>query len=81
MASEETDIPQHYIDFCKAVGRLAKEYKLRNVTAKFNPGFDSPWREQIEMSWDSGRHYADVNKVHITSVRNLNTDIDTEENR
>lgn len=75
----ETDIPQRYIDFCKAVGRLAREYKLRNLTAQFNPGFDDLWRERVEMSWASGRHFADVNKVSITSTRHLNTTVDTEE--
>lgn len=57
---EDSDIPQRYVDFCKAVARLAKEHKLRNLTAKFNPGFDSPWREQIEMSWERRRRTPDV---------------------
>lgn len=73
----DTDIPQRYIDFCKAVGRLAREHKLRNLTMQFNPGFDDIWREQIEMSWASGRHYADAGKVSITSTRRLNTTVDT----
>lgn len=75
---DESDIPERYIDFCRAVGRLAKEYKLHDLTAGFNPGFNDPWRERIEMSWASGRHYADINKVSITSTRHLNTTVDTE---
>lgn len=74
----ETDIPQRYIDFCKAVGRLAREYELRDLTASFKPGFDDLWRERVEMSWASGRHFADAGKVAITSTRHLNTTVDTE---
>lgn len=75
-AENNSDIPQRYVDFCRAVSRLAKEYKLHNLKADFNPDFDDPWHERIEMFWASGRHYADVNKVHITSTRYLNTTVE-----
>ena len=72
---EQPRIPQEYIDLCKEIGALARKYKLRDLQASFRPGFGSIWSEQVEMSWASGRHYADIGKVNITSTQRVNVQI------
>lgn len=71
-------IPIRYIEFCKAVGRLAREYKLTDLNASFRPGVFEDWYETVEMSWASGRHYDGANRVTITSSKRIVTTVDTE---
>ena len=78
MANEITEntIPKEHQEFCKAVARLCREYKLQDFAAQYSPGHADPWDARIEFSWASGRHFADIGKVSIVSTLRVHTDVD-----
>lgn len=75
MADEKIEIPQSHQDFCKAVGKLAREHNLERFGGSFRPGFGDPWGETIEFSWEQGRHGEDSDQIKIWSTKRVNTRI------
>lgn len=71
----ESAIPQKYVDFCKAVTKLAAELDLNNLGLNFIPGYHDAWRDQIVMRWDSGRHGEDMTRLTVTSTVTLRTEV------
>ena len=61
-------IPAELVQFCKEVARLAAQYELSRLNMTFNPGFNTPWRDAIQMAWDSGRHGDNAHRLNITST-------------
>lgn len=60
-------IPEKYLEFCKAVGRLCREAGLHDFTGSFSPPlFAGDWRNKIEFHWEQGRHGA-KNQENLTS--------------
>lgn len=80
MPENTITIPEKYVEVCRAIGKIAKEAGLHDLQVTFRPGFSDSlhWSEQIQMSWVSGRHFADINKVNITSTQRLQTTVTTE---
>jgi hypothetical protein len=68
-------IPASHLDFCREVGRLAKEHRLNRVTITFQPGFRDEWRDQISATWESGRHEEEVGIIHVESTVRVHTSI------
>ena len=64
-------IPKKYIDMAEAVGKLAIEAGLRNFSLSINPGFGSAWRDQIQVTWETGRHGEDERQLRVTSTVNI----------
>lgn len=72
----ESNIPQQHIEFCKAVAKLATEFKLNSVGLTFQPGYQDQWHDQIQMSWTQGRHGAERNNLTVTSTVQVRAAID-----
>jgi hypothetical protein len=67
------DIPERHQEFCRKVARLAREHGLNKFGAAFTPGFKDPdhWQDQIEFSWEQGRHGEDSDKLRIASTKRV----------
>ncbi len=72
------DIPEQHKEFCRVVATLCKQYNLTNFHGTFKPGYNDPWPAKITFGWDSGRHGADVDKIHISSEVWVHTKVDRE---
>ena len=60
-------IPERYVEFCKAVARLAQEADLDRLTLEFKPGFDDEaWRDPIRAVWTQGRHGEDARSLTVS---------------
>ncbi len=71
------EIPQKYQDFCRAVGRLAREHGLSDFYGKFSPPtLATDWHNIIEFTWTQGRHGVDAANISITSQVWLSSKID-----
>ena len=63
-----TNIPSSHIEFCKDVALLAQRYRVDSVSLQFRPGFDDIWSDEIQMSWEQGRHGEDSGRLVISST-------------
>jgi len=70
------DIPEFHQDFCKAIARVCREHKVSRFTGTYRPGYRDQWRGDITLSWEAGRHEADVDKITIQSQVSVTTKID-----
>ena len=70
------EIPENHQEFCKAVGRLCREYKVAQFNGSFRPGYRDPWSGEIAFSWSAGRHEVDTEKINIQSQVSISTTID-----
>lgn len=66
-------IPEKYIEFCKAVAKMARDAGLDSVGLTIHPGFhdrfsDGGWNDTIQMNWNMGRHGDDSRNMAITST-------------
>lgn len=68
-------IPARHLDFCREVGRLAKEHGLNRVTITLQPGFRDEWRDQISATWEQGRHGEDAGQIYVESTVRVHTKI------
>lgn len=69
-------IPEKYLEFCKAVGRLCREAGLHDFTGSFRPAlFAGDWRNKIEFHWEQGRHGAKNQEMFISSTMDTRTSI------
>lgn len=76
MADKESNIPQHHIEFCKAVAKLAAAHGLSSMGMTFRPGYQDDWCDQIQMNWDQGRHGDSRHRLTVSSTVNLTTTFD-----
>lgn len=74
---EETmsQIPEKYLEFCKAVAALAREADIEKVTLTAHPDVLDTWRSTIEMHWEQGRHGEDSRRCFISSTVRIRADI------
>jgi len=73
------EISEKHIKFCQAVGRLARECGLSELSGSFHDY--SLTRANIKMitfSWTSGRHNAGVGNISIHAEAWLTTKVDEE---
>lgn len=73
---EKISIPEHHVEFCRAIAAVCKTFGVDNVGMTFRPGWKDPWSDTISMSWEQGRHGADAEKLHISSSVHVYTRID-----
>jgi hypothetical protein len=72
-------IPDHHVEFCRAIAAVCKTFNVDNVSMSFRPGWKDPWSDTISMKWDQGRHGEDREILHISSSMHVTTRIDGEE--
>ena len=76
-------IQDKYKEFCKEVTKIAESYGLSKLHMKFTPGFDDwkekLWQDEIQCSWNAGRHGADTKRFNLSSTITLYVDMDDEE--
>lgn len=65
------NIPQHFIDFCAEVSKLAAKYDFNSLSIGIRPGYSDKWRDQVTAVWQQGRHGEDSREVQITSTVNV----------
>lgn len=61
-------IPERYVELARKIRDLATEAGLYELTVRMRPGFKGDWNEDINMTWTSGRHEADVKKFQLQST-------------
>ena len=67
------EIPVHHQEFCKAIARVAREHGMENFSGSYRPKFRDAWHDQINFSWEQGRHGEDSDRLHITSSMHVHT--------
>lgn len=70
------EIPENHQTFCKALARVCREHSISKFTGTYRPGHRDPWRAEITLSWESGRHEDAVDKITIQSQMWITTNID-----
>ena len=61
-------IPENYQEFTKEIAQLCVKYSLRNFRADFSPSVnDHDWNGQMHISWNSGRHGAEITNVRLSA--------------
>lgn len=77
------DIPLRHQEFCKAVAKLALEHGLDKFHGSFTPGFkdSDDWQDQIEFTWDQGRHGEDADRIFMSSTKRVWTRLGPEKKR
>lgn len=77
------DIPTPHQEFCKVVAKLARDHGLSRFSGMFMPGYkdQSNWQDQIEFSWEEGRHGEDADRIFISSTKRVWTRIGPEKPR
>ena len=74
---ETMEIPEKHIRFCQAIGRLAREYGLSELSGSFHDMELSIANvKMITFSWTSGRHNADTGNIGIHTEAWLTTRVD-----
>lgn len=73
MTTPTPPIPERHLALCRAIGALAKEHGLSQLTTTFTPPFDDEWRDAITMRWESGRHGDASGRVYIESTVRVHT--------
>lgn len=74
MDERATPIPEKYVEFCRAVARMARDAGIERVGLSIHPGFDDRftkdggWNDPIQMNWEMGRHGDDSRNMAITST-------------
>lgn len=65
-------IPENYQEFCIAVVKLAREYKVQNITATIHPEFNNPdnCKDDIRFQWSQGRH-GDKGTLHMETAQHV----------
>lgn len=66
-------IPEKYVEFCRAVARMARDAGIDRVGLTIHPGFEDRrsgggWGDPIQMNWEMGRHGDDSRNMAITST-------------
>jgi hypothetical protein len=72
------EIPDRFVDFCKEVGRLAREMDVTNCDVKITPAWNDEWRGEVTCHWTRGRHGADRDKLTVTTSRRIYVDLGDE---
>ena len=75
MKENSGEIPDRFVDFCKEVGRLAREMDVTNCDVKITPSWDDEWSGEVTCHWTRGRHGADRNKLTVTSSRRISVNL------
>lgn len=79
--NDKIEIPEELQEVCKAIAKVAKEYKLTNLSGKFSPDYGSRWRDDVHFNWTSGRHGAESNTLRISSQVWVVTDVETTDSK
>lgn len=61
------DIPEKHQEFCRALARVARAHKMKNLSGSYRTAFGDPWQHDIQFSWEQGRHGEDSDKLFINS--------------
>ena len=77
--SAERNIPEKHVEFCRWVGRMAKDAGLSNFRLQFRPNALDFFHDEINATWEAGRHGADADKLFIESTVRIHTTITAEE--
>lgn len=65
---EKVEIPAEVKSFALQVARLAAKNGLQKFSGRFKMGWDtSKWREDVQFSWEAGRHNEDAGQIEIFS--------------
>lgn len=66
--TDKITIPQPHIEFCQAVARLCRDYKMNNCDLSYDPELlHDPWPSKIHMRWQQGRHGEESDRMSIHS--------------
>ncbi len=63
-----TEIPTTYVEFAEKMAALAAEYGLSRMHVSFTPGVFDSWNQEIQMSWETGRHEDSVKQFQLSST-------------
>lgn len=74
----DSSIPASHVELGKEIAALCRKYKLRNFSARYSPGFDDAWKDDVTVTWLAGRHGADMREVRISSTVNVHVTVDRE---
>lgn len=72
----ESPIPANHVEFCKAIARVCREYEVQHFRGTFRPGWRDPWREEISLTFQEGRHGVQTGEVYIEATQRVNVKID-----
>ena len=73
------EIPEKPIRFCQAVGRLAREYGLSQLSGSFHDfSLSNAGIKTITFVWTSGRHNVKAGNISIHAEAWLTTKVDEE---
>ena len=78
MEVKNGEIPDRYVEFCKEVGRLAREMDVSRCQVQITPGVFDEWRGEVVCNWSQGRHGADRDNLTVTSSRLIHVNIGDE---
>jgi hypothetical protein len=62
---KEVEMPEHVIQVCREMGKVAKENGLLEMSGKFRP--KRGWGGEVSFSWKAGRHGEDGDHISITT--------------
>jgi len=62
------NIPEHHLEFCRAVAKLAASHNVEKFHIQFQPSYEDAWHSEIQMRWANGRHGEDSRNVSVTST-------------
>jgi hypothetical protein len=72
-------ITERQKEFAKALCGLAASFGINNLEGKFRCSFivpdkpnDYDSRDEVTFHWDSGRHGADADKIHLNCIERIN---------
>lgn len=60
-------IPEKYVEFCRALARVAREHNMDSLHGNFRPEFGDNWNEDINFTWKQGRHGEDSDELFVQS--------------
>lgn len=75
MAELKHPIPQHFVDFCKEVGKLAEKHNFRSVSFQIESSVFESWPRQVNGSWTNGRHGDTAHLIKVSSSVDIVEDI------
>ena len=77
--ADKIEIPEKHIRFCQAVGRLAREFGLSELSGNFHDYLISNANiKMITFNWTSGRHNDSTGNIGIHAEAWLTTKVDEE---
>lgn len=75
----DSNVPADHVEFGKELAALCRKHNLRNFSARYSPGFDDQWRDDITFSWNDGRHGEDKREFTMTSTLTVRVTVAREE--